>query len=70
MSDQIDSGSRSSARRTAEEPIEARRYLDALRRSLPLVIGIVVVLARLHVRGLDVAAQALQGDREHRAAHQ
>src|ERR1700761_9080424 len=45
MSDQIDSGGRSSSRRTAaEEPIEARRYLDALRRSLPLVIGIVVVL--------------------------
>lgn len=45
MSEQIDSGGRQSARRTtAEEPIEARRYLDALRRSLPLVIGIVVVL--------------------------
>jgi Mrp family chromosome partitioning ATPase len=28
-----------------EEPIELRRYLDALRRSLPLIVGIVVVLA-------------------------
>ncbi len=45
MSDRIDSGERSGTRRSAEEPIEARRYLDALRRSLPLVIGIVVVLA-------------------------
>src|ERR1700754_2480401 len=45
MSDQIDSGGRSSSRRTAaEEPIEARRSLAALPRSLPLVIGIVVVL--------------------------
>jgi capsular exopolysaccharide synthesis family protein len=49
MSERIDNGdpgSRGSSRRAAtEEPIEVRRYLDALRRSLPLVIGIVVVLA-------------------------
>jgi capsular exopolysaccharide synthesis family protein len=49
MSDRMDNGDpggRGGSRRTAtEEPIEVRRYLDALRRSLPLVIGIVVVLA-------------------------
>ncbi len=41
MSDQ----SSTSRRAAAEQPIEVRRYLDALRRSLPLVLGIVVVLA-------------------------
>jgi tyrosine-protein kinase len=41
MSDQTNTGRRAAA----EEPIEVRRYLDALRRSLPLVLGIVVVLA-------------------------
>jgi uncharacterized protein involved in exopolysaccharide biosynthesis len=49
MSDSLNTGEterRSGARRTAaEEPIEVRRYLDALRRSLPLIGGIVVVLA-------------------------
>src|SRR3954471_2493166 len=49
MNERIETGEperRPSGRRTAaEEPIEVRRYLDALRRSLPLVIGIVVVLA-------------------------
>jgi capsular exopolysaccharide synthesis family protein len=42
MSDQSNTGAR---RASAEEPIEVRRYLDALRRSLPLVLGIIVVLA-------------------------
>src|SRR5215471_2233017 len=42
MSDQSNTGTR---RQAAEEPIEVRRYMDALRRSLPLVLGIVVVLA-------------------------
>jgi capsular exopolysaccharide synthesis family protein len=42
MRDQTNTGTRRAA---AEEPIEVRRYLDALRRGLPLVIGIVVVLA-------------------------
>src|SRR3954453_4813814 len=41
MSDQTNSGRRAAA----EEPIEVRRYLDALRRNLPLMLGIVVVLA-------------------------
>src|ERR1700754_1817766 len=41
MSDQTNTGRRAAA----EEPIEVRRYLDALRRSLGLVVGIVVVLA-------------------------
>jgi capsular exopolysaccharide synthesis family protein len=41
MSDQTNAGRRAAA----EEPIEVRRYLDALRRSLPLVLGIVAVLA-------------------------
>jgi capsular exopolysaccharide synthesis family protein len=50
MSERIDTGElerRTGARRTAaaEEPIEARRYLDALRRSLPLIIAITFVLA-------------------------
>jgi Mrp family chromosome partitioning ATPase len=41
-----DAAGRAGARRAAaEESIEVRRYLDALRRSLPLVIAIVVVLA-------------------------
>ena len=34
-----------SRRAAAEEPIEFRRALDALRRSMGLVIGITVVLA-------------------------
>jgi capsular exopolysaccharide synthesis family protein len=42
VSDQSHTGTRRAA---AEEPIEVRRYLDALRRSLGLVAGIVVVLA-------------------------
>jgi capsular exopolysaccharide synthesis family protein len=41
MSDQTNTGTRRAA---AEEPIEVRRYLDALRRGLPLILGIVVVL--------------------------
>jgi capsular exopolysaccharide synthesis family protein len=48
MTERIDTGDlerRSASRRAAEEPIEVRRYLDALRRGLPLVVGIVVVLA-------------------------
>ena len=47
MSDQNESGERASgARRAAsEETIEVRRYVDALRRSLPLIVGIVVILA-------------------------
>src|SRR3954467_6061137 len=49
MSERIETGELErrppSRRAAAEEPIEVRRYLDALRRSLPLVIGIVVVLA-------------------------
>lgn len=48
MSERIDTGElerRTGARRAAEEPIEVRRHLDALRRGLPLVIAIVVVLA-------------------------
>ena len=42
MNDRPDAGSR---RAGAEEPIEFRRALDALRRSMVLVIGIVLVLA-------------------------
>jgi capsular polysaccharide biosynthesis protein len=49
MSERIDTGElerRTGTRRTAaEEPIEVRRYLDALRRSLPLIIAITFVLA-------------------------
>jgi capsular exopolysaccharide synthesis family protein len=41
MSDQSNTG----PRRAAEEPIEVRRYLEALRRGLPLIAGITVVLA-------------------------
>ena len=48
MSERTDTGDferRSPSRRAAEEPIEVRRYLDALRRGLPLILGIVAVLA-------------------------
>jgi capsular exopolysaccharide synthesis family protein len=49
MSERIDTGElerRSAARRTGtEEPVEVRRYLDAIRRGLPLVAGIVLALA-------------------------
>jgi capsular exopolysaccharide synthesis family protein len=49
MSERIDTGElerRSSTRRTGtEEPVEVRRYLDAIRRGLPLVAGIVLALA-------------------------
>jgi capsular exopolysaccharide synthesis family protein len=45
MSDRLDSGERGSRRAASEEAIEVRRYVDALRRSLPLIIGIVVILA-------------------------
>jgi len=49
MSERIDTGElerRTGARRAAaEEPIEVRRYLDAVRRGFPLVVGIVVALA-------------------------
>jgi succinoglycan biosynthesis transport protein ExoP len=49
MSDRIDTGElerRAVAPRSgAEEPIEVRRYLDVLRRSLPLVLAITFVLA-------------------------
>jgi Mrp family chromosome partitioning ATPase/capsular polysaccharide biosynthesis protein len=50
MSERIDTGElerRTGARRSAaaEEPIEVRRYLDALRRSLRLIVAITFVLA-------------------------
>jgi Mrp family chromosome partitioning ATPase/capsular polysaccharide biosynthesis protein len=48
MTERIETGDferRAPRRAAAEEPIEVRRHLDALRRSLPLVAGIVVVLA-------------------------
>jgi len=48
MSERIDTGElerRTGARRAAEEPIEVRRYLDAVRRSLPLIVAITFVLA-------------------------
>jgi capsular exopolysaccharide synthesis family protein len=41
MAERSETGRRSGG----EEPIEVRRYLDALRRGLPLVAGIVAVLA-------------------------
>jgi capsular exopolysaccharide synthesis family protein len=48
MAERIDSGQldRGALRRPAggEEPIEVRRYMEALRRGLPLVLGIVAVL--------------------------
>jgi capsular exopolysaccharide synthesis family protein len=49
MSERVDTGDierrPGSRRAAAEEPIEVRRYLDALRRGMPLVIGMVLVLA-------------------------
>jgi Mrp family chromosome partitioning ATPase/capsular polysaccharide biosynthesis protein len=48
MAERIETGDferRAPRRAAAEEPIEVRRHLDALRRSAPLVAGIVVVLA-------------------------
>jgi capsular exopolysaccharide synthesis family protein len=47
MAERIETGDfeRRAPRRAAEEPIEVRRHIDALRRGLPLVAGIVVVLA-------------------------
>ena len=48
MTERIETGDferRTPRRAAAEEPIEVRRHLDALRRSLPLVAGIVLVLA-------------------------
>jgi Mrp family chromosome partitioning ATPase/capsular polysaccharide biosynthesis protein len=46
MSDRTETGDRAGSRRgVSEEAIEVRRYVDALRRSLPLMIGIVVILA-------------------------
>jgi Mrp family chromosome partitioning ATPase len=50
MSERIDTGElerRTGARRSAaaEEPIEVRRYLDAVRRGLPLILAITFVLA-------------------------
>jgi tyrosine-protein kinase len=49
MTERIDTGDLErrppSRRAAAEEPIEVRRYLEALRRGLPLIVGIVVVLA-------------------------
>src|SRR3954468_18535480 len=49
MSERIETGELErrppSRRAAAEEPIEVRRYLEALRRGLPLIAGVVVVLA-------------------------
>src|SRR5262249_10463040 len=42
MAERVENGPRRSG---GEEPIEVRRYVDALRRSLPLILGIVALLA-------------------------
>jgi capsular exopolysaccharide synthesis family protein len=47
-------GSRSYGRDEAEQPIELRRHLDALRRSLPLIVALVAIITGAAV-GISIA---------------